>query len=312
MRLAATILLMAAAGAGLAIAGSRIAGDETPVQQVAVERAIWDGGDGSGTPVSIAGEPQVTAEPTDPAAQTSGRTAAKPSRTIPLYAFAWPTEGSISQGMSIIHPNGIDVRAAMGDPIEAVRAGEVRFAGGDPCCVYGYYVIVDHGEGWTSLYGHLSQLSVRAGDHVQQGDVLGLGGNTGRSDGAHLHFELWSQNGPVNPLSYLEPTRYYVPVYVAADATEDEGLKPEPEPEPLPHEQAIDRAVLWMEGSAGDYAVERGSCFAIAAGPNWSVSCAATLIGCQADVCEVTLEACVVGPLSLVEATCSGYRLSQR
>ena len=306
------ILVMAAAGAGLLFAGSRIASDATPVQQVAGQHAIWDGSDDAGTPVSIAGEPRVTAEPADAAARTSGQAAAKPSRTTSRYAFAWPAAGSISQGMSIIHPSGIDVRAAIGDPIEAVRAGKVRYAGGDPCCVYGYYVIVDHGEGWTSLYGHLSEISVEAGDHVQQGDVLGLAGNTGRSDGAHLHFELWSESGPVNPLSYLEPTRYYIPVHVVADATEDEGPKPEPEPEPVPQEQAIDRAVLWMEGPAGDYAVERESCFAIAAGLNWSVSCSATLIGCQADVCVTILEACVVGPLSLVEATCSGYRLSQR
>ncbi len=295
---------MAAAGAGLLFAGSRISGDESAVQQVVVQRAIWDGSDGSSKPVAI------TKEATEPTTEADPRRAAEPSRISPQYTFAWPTEGSISQGMSIIHPSGIDVRAAIGDPIEAVRAGKVRFAGGDPCCVYGYYVIVDHGEAWTTLYGHLSAISVETGDHVQQGDTLGLAGNTGRSDGAHLHFELWSQNGPVNPLSYLEPTRYYIPAYVVADATEDEG--PEPEPELVPQEQAIDRAVLWMEGPAGDYAVERESCFAIAAGPNWSVSCSATLIGCQADVCEAILEACVVGPLFLVEATCSGYRLSQR
>ncbi len=151
---------------------------------------------------------------------------------------------------------------------------------------------------------------VEAGDDVQQGDTLGLAGNTGMSDGSHLHFELWSRDGRVNPLSYLEPTRYYIPVYVVADATEDE--RPEPEPEPLPQELAIDRAVRWMEGQAGDYSVERGSCFAIRAGLNWSVSCSAMILGCGADVCEATLEACVIGSLSLVEADCSGFALSQR
>ncbi len=302
LRLAATFLLLAAAGTGLLFAGSRIAGPSASLGQVAVHRAVADGLTGSSPPIAVAGEA------TDTGPETGAGRAADPSRISPQYAFAWPTGGSISQGMSPAHPNGIDVRAAIGDPIGAVRAGQVRFAGGDPCCVYGYYVIVDHDEGWSSLYGHLSQLSVKAGDHVQQGDILGLGGNTGKSDGPHLHFELWSHVGRVNPLSYLKPTRYYTPVYVAADAAEDEG----PEPEPLPQDQAIDSAVRWMEGQAGGYSVERQSCFAIAAGPNWSVSCSTTLLDCRADVCEAILEACVVGPLSLVEATCSGYKLSQR
>ena len=297
LRLAATFLLLATAGAGLLIAGLQIAGPQLSLGPAAMHGATADGMAESGARIAVASE----------ATDASETAADEPSRTSSQYAFTWPAAGSISQGLSPAHPTGIDVRAVIGDPIEAVRAGEVWFAGGDPCCMYGYYVIVDHGEGWTSLYGHLSEISVEAGDHVLQGDLLGLAGNTGKSDGAHLHLELWWQGGAVNPLGYLEPTRYYTPVYVAVEASEDG--RPEALP---PQEHAIDRAVRWMEGPAGDYSVERGSCFALAAGPNWSVSCPATLLGCGADVCEATLEACVVGPLSLVEATCSGYALSGR
>ena len=68
----------------------------------------------------------------------------------------------------------------------------------------GYYIRVDHGNGITSLYQHLSGYgSYDAGDHVDAGDVIGYAGNTGISAGTHLHIEIWEDGTPVNPLNYI-------------------------------------------------------------------------------------------------------------
>ncbi len=81
--------------------------------------------------------------------------------------------------------------------------GVVTFAGGDPCCSYGYYVVVDHGNGFQTLYGHLSTIGVSVGEVVAQGQYLGGGGTTGYSTGPHLHFEVHLNGSVVNPLNYL-------------------------------------------------------------------------------------------------------------
>ena len=68
---------------------------------------------------------------------------------------------------------------------------------------YGYYVMVDHGNGMVTLYAHNSKLLVQAGDAVEAGDILSLSGSTGRSTGPHLHFEVRINGQRVNPRSYL-------------------------------------------------------------------------------------------------------------
>jgi murein DD-endopeptidase MepM/ murein hydrolase activator NlpD len=69
---------------------------------------------------------------------------------------------------------------------------------------YGNTVVIDHGNGWQSLYAHLDSMNVACGSFVYQGDVIGALGNTGRSSGAHLHFELRSDlYGKVNPWNFL-------------------------------------------------------------------------------------------------------------
>jgi murein DD-endopeptidase MepM/ murein hydrolase activator NlpD len=70
---------------------------------------------------------------------------------------------------------------------------------------YGIVVVIDHGNGWQSLYAHLSVLNVGCGSYVYQGDVIGYMGSTGRSTGPHLHFELRSDEfGRPNPLNFLQ------------------------------------------------------------------------------------------------------------
>ena len=80
----------------------------------------------------------------------------------------------------------------------------MTFAGGNPCCSYGYYVDIDHGDGYKTRYGHFqAPPPVRIGQRVEQGQVIGYAGTTGYSTGVHLHFEIMRNGVVVNPLSLL-------------------------------------------------------------------------------------------------------------
>ncbi len=133
-----------------------------------------------------------------------------PNSVLDLEAGAtndlvWPVVGPISSYFSAAHPLGIDVDQTMapGTPVLAAHDGVVLFAGGDPCCSYGRYVILVAPSGMTTLYGHLSQLAVSSGQSVHQGEPLGVVGSTGYSTGTHLHFELIAGGVRRNPLDYL-------------------------------------------------------------------------------------------------------------
>jgi murein DD-endopeptidase MepM/ murein hydrolase activator NlpD len=119
--------------------------------------------------------------------------------------FIWPAGGPISSYYGPNHPLGIDIDLFnnAGTPISAAMGGVVTFAGGNPCCSYGYYVVVDHGNGYQTLYAHLSSIGVSTGEVVSQGQYLGAGGSTGYSTGDHLHFEVQVGGSRVNPLNYL-------------------------------------------------------------------------------------------------------------
>ena len=93
--------------------------------------------------------------------------------------------------------SGVDIAADHGSPIRSVRDGEVLFAGRRGG--YGNVVIVDHGEGLQTLYAHCESLNVRAGQRVKAGSVVGAVGSTGRSTGAHLHFEVRVDGETVDP-----------------------------------------------------------------------------------------------------------------
>ncbi len=96
---------------------------------------------------------------------------------------------------------GIDLKLETGDPVSAAFEGLVRFAKYNR--TYGNVVVIRHRNGLESYYAHLSELNVKPGDYVQAGDVIGLGGNTGRSYGAHLHFELRFLGVPFNPMDVI-------------------------------------------------------------------------------------------------------------
>ncbi|MGD1943339.1 MAG: peptidoglycan DD-metalloendopeptidase family protein [Leptolyngbyaceae cyanobacterium] len=98
--------------------------------------------------------------------------------------------------------SGIDFRGAIGTPVYATAQGLVmksERSGG-----YGNHVVIDHGYGYETLYAHLSKLDVKVGDRVNRGDLIGALGNTGRSSGPHLHYEVHHNGQPVNPRYYLQ------------------------------------------------------------------------------------------------------------
>lgn len=117
--------------------------------------------------------------------------------------YIWPTKDrKINQYYGLRH-TGVDIHGIIGNPNYAVKAGTVKTSQCGWNGGYGCYVIVDHGGGITTLYGHNSQLMVAVGDVVDQGTVVGLLGSTGRSTGPHLHFEIRINGKRVNPLQYI-------------------------------------------------------------------------------------------------------------
>ncbi len=127
-------------------------------------------------------------------------------------AFIWPTAGPISSRFGPrFHPilkvykdhTGIDIAAPAGQTIKAAASGIVILAGW--AGGYGQCVIIDHGGYYSSLYGHMSWIGVKAGQEVAQGVEIGHVGSTGYSTGPHLHFEVRYKGEPVNPVPLLPP-----------------------------------------------------------------------------------------------------------
>ncbi|MFC0212404.1 M23 family metallopeptidase [Paenibacillus chartarius] len=100
----------------------------------------------------------------------------------------------------------IDLAAKEGTPIKAANDGVVALA--DSLYLTGNSIYIDHGMGLFSQYAHLSELRVKAGDRVKQGDIIGLVGTTGFSTGPHLHFTFWAHNVPVNPNLFFNTTPF--------------------------------------------------------------------------------------------------------
>ncbi len=126
---------------------------------------------------------------------------------IPL---GYPVDGPITSGFGrrrdpftgnpAFHP-GVDIQANIGRKVRATADGIVRRVAYDKG--YGRYVLIDHGNGFKTVYGHNSKLLVKTGAHVVRGQVISLVGSTGRSTGPHLHYEVRYKNKLVNPRSYV-------------------------------------------------------------------------------------------------------------
>lgn len=122
--------------------------------------------------------------------------------------FLMPTNGQLAsrygwrtlRGSRDFH-QGIDLSARIGTPVKAADGGVVTFAGWKNG--YGYLVEITHGKGYKTRYAHNSKIYVKKGDKVYQGKVISAVGNTGRSTGPHLHFEVWKNGATQNPSSYI-------------------------------------------------------------------------------------------------------------
>jgi murein DD-endopeptidase MepM/ murein hydrolase activator NlpD len=101
---------------------------------------------------------------------------------------------------------GIDIRGRGGQPVRATRPGRVTYSGSG-MRGYGKTVIVDHGNGISSLYAHNSSLVVRKGQRVERGELIAKVGRSGNASTEHCHFEIRRRDKPVDPLGYLRPTR---------------------------------------------------------------------------------------------------------
>ena len=132
------------------------------------------------------------------------------SRVLASLPSRWPVRGPVNsdygQRRSPWAPSsefhsGIDIGARVGTPVKAPAPGVVIFAGQQ--ADYGVTLVIDHGNNTRSLYGHLSRLAVAVGQPVKRGDLVAQTGNTGRSSGPHLHYEIQVKGQPVNPHSYI-------------------------------------------------------------------------------------------------------------
>jgi murein DD-endopeptidase MepM/ murein hydrolase activator NlpD len=129
--------------------------------------------------------------------------------------FIWPAKGPVTQGFGLTAfaldgayngggHTGVDIGQGAGQPIVAAAAGTVIFSGGDTASGYGDYVELDDGNGYQTIYGHMMTPSfLKQGDHVAQGQLIGVSGSTGYSTGPHVHFEVRLNGVPIDPLPLL-------------------------------------------------------------------------------------------------------------
>jgi murein DD-endopeptidase MepM/ murein hydrolase activator NlpD len=135
---------------------------------------------------------------------------ARAGKLLAALPMRWPVRGEINSefgqrvspwtGSREFHA-GMDIGAATGTPVLAPAPGTVEYAGEHPA--YGLTIVLDHGHDVRTVYAHLSQVSGGRGQRVDRGALIGRTGNTGRSSGPHLHYEVLVNGRPVNPRAYL-------------------------------------------------------------------------------------------------------------
>lgn len=141
-------------------------------------------------------------EQADAPAATTGSGGSGPVAGAPN--FIWPVNGPITSPFGMrwgtLHP-GIDIGVPTGTPVHASAAGTVIWCGWESG--YGNFVVIDHGGGFATAYGHNSRIAVHCGEQVAQGQVISYSGCTGFCTGPHVHFEIRVNGTPVDPLTYL-------------------------------------------------------------------------------------------------------------
>ncbi|WP_295819712.1 murein hydrolase activator EnvC [uncultured Veillonella sp.] len=160
---------------------------------------------------------QITALLKARQAERAAARAAAAQQSAPSYSWVqgsgqlgWPVSGEITSpygyrthpiwGTTIYH-SGIDIGVDEGTPVHAADGGTVVWSGW--MGGYGYAVVIDHGNGMSTLYGHNSELAVSEGQDVSKGQVIAYAGSTGNSTGPHVHFEVRISGDPVDPMGYL-------------------------------------------------------------------------------------------------------------
>jgi len=140
--------------------------------------------------------------------ETVDATEAQQKLLLKAIPSMWPVKGYVTKEFSVtggekneqFHP-GMDIAAARNTPVRASAEGVVITSGWDE--IYGYLVVIDHGFGITTAYGHNTRNLVNVGDRVSRGQTIAFLGSTGKSTAPHLHFEVKKNGVPVNPRDYL-------------------------------------------------------------------------------------------------------------
>ncbi len=150
-------------------------------------------------------EGRAAARPTRATAQTaSTRAIAVPAKFA--GSFQWPLRGKLAssfgkKGGGKVN-EGIDIIAPRGTPIRAAADGVVSYSG-DEIAVFGGLILISHGDGWVTAYGHADRLDVMRGQAVKAGQVIGISGDSGYASQPQLHFEIRKQLKPVDPIAHL-------------------------------------------------------------------------------------------------------------
>ena len=150
-------------------------------------------------PAAVAAAP---AKPVAPAPAPAPKPAAVTQPTVGTGTLRTPLYGYVVTQNFWAYHNGVDLAAPIGTPVYAADAGRVIWSGWDNTG-YGYMVLIDHGNGYRTRYGHLSWIFPSYGDYVSKGEQIGKVGSTGRSTGPHLHFEVIVSGIARNPFNYI-------------------------------------------------------------------------------------------------------------
>lgn len=139
-----------------------------------------------------------------PKSSPGGTLEAEPRIQFFAGKLIWPVKGQISSSFGVrngMKHSGVDIKAPMGTPVVAAAEGQVIYKG--QLRGYGNILIVRHSEDLATVYAHLNEIHASDHQHVRQGETIGTVGNSGQSEGAHLHFEVRVRNVARNPLFYL-------------------------------------------------------------------------------------------------------------
>ena len=193
-------------GAMLEYPGNRLDPIETNLENPSIAPGTWVIVPAGRRALRDWGPPAITrANPAAAKFYGSGYCGEIYQEAIGIDTFVWPTVLTYLSGYDFnpnIHPS-LDIAGAEGNSVYATDSGVVVFSGWSEFG-YGYLIVLDHGNGWQSAFAHLSAVGVTCGQSVAQDTVIGAVGNTGKSSGPHLHFELRSDlYGKVNPWNFL-------------------------------------------------------------------------------------------------------------